>query len=81
MRGQTVPLTKTKTMPKRTKKQLKERKEKAAEIAAMYNTVAGGGRMQENFGTTVNPYWRESEGPNLDEDLAHYRAIPAPKKP
>lgn len=66
---------------KRTKKELKERKAKAAEIAALYATVASGGRMQENFGTTVNPYWRESDGPDLSSDLSLFRAIPAPKKP
>ncbi len=65
---------------KRTKKELAERKAKAAEIAAMYNTVAGGGRMQVDIGGE-NPKWAEGNGPNLSSNLSHYRAIPAPKKP
>jgi hypothetical protein len=74
-RGQTVPLTKTEM--KRTKKELAERKAKAAEIAAMYNTVAGGGKMQEHNGKA----WHESNGPTLADSLLDFRVIPAPKKP
>jgi len=67
---------------KRTKKQLAERKAKAAEIAAMYNTVAGGGRMQQDVGGSSSRVWIESNGPHLACDLARFRAIPAPiKKP
>jgi hypothetical protein len=81
-RGQTVPLTETETM-KRTKKQLAERKAKAAEIAAMYTTVAGGGRMQEynSSGWSLNKRWAETDGPDLASDLSVFRVIPAPKKP
>ena len=67
---------------KRTKKELAERKAKAVEIAAMYNTVANGGRMQENIGVTKeDPKWVESDGPNLSCHLSLFRVIPAPKKP
>lgn len=66
---------------KRTKKQIAERKAKAAEIAALYATVANGGRMQRNYGNKANPSWAESEGPNLSYDLSLFRAIPAPRKP
>lgn len=67
---------------KRTKKELAERKAKAAEIAAMYNTVANGGRMQLDIGATKeNPKWVEGNGPNISSNLSHYRAIPAKKKP
>lgn len=66
---------------KRTKKELKERKEKAAEIAALYATVASGGRIQENYGSKANPNWAESNGPFLIDDLSFFRVIPAPKKP
>jgi hypothetical protein len=62
---------------KRTKKQIAERKAKAAEIAAMYATVAGGGRMQEHNGKA----WQESNGPTLADSLLDFRVIPAPKKP
>ncbi len=80
-RGQTVPLTKTEM--KRTKKELAERKAKAAEIAAMYNTVAGGGKMQEynSSGWSLNKRWAETDGPDLASDLSVFRVIPAPKKP
>lgn len=68
---------------KRTKKELAERKAKAAEIAALYNTVANGGRMQEcraviSEGKTK---WPESDGPTLSSELSLFRAIPAPRKP
>jgi hypothetical protein len=76
-RGQTVPLTKTEM--KRTKKQLAERKAKAAEIAAMYTTVAGGGRLQ--FRCSKKGWIEDPVGPDLSCDLAISRAIPAPKKP
>ena len=66
---------------KRTKKQIAERKAKAAEIAALYNTVANGGRMQYNYGSKEYPAWREDHGPSLIHDLSFFRAIPAPKKP
>ena len=68
---------------KRTKKELKERKAKAAEIAAMYATVANGGRMQKNIGKNYPGLisWIEDEGPTLNCDLSYFRAIPAPKKP
>lgn len=66
---------------KRTKKELKERKARAAEIAALYNTVANGGRLQRNYGDKANPSWAESEGPSLSSDLSLFRVIPAPKKP
>lgn len=66
---------------KRTKKELAERKAKAAEIAAMYNTVANGGRMQENNGFAGSKAWQESDGPTLADSLLDFRAIPAPKKP
>lgn len=66
---------------KRTKKQIAERKAKAAEIAALYTTVANGGRMQENYGNKANPNWLESDGPTLSCDLSCFRVIPAPKKP
>ena len=66
---------------KRTKKQIAERKAKAAEIAAMYNTVANGGRMQENFGFAGSAAWQESNGPTLADSLLDFRVIPAPKKP
>lgn len=69
---------------KRTKKELAERKAKAAEIAALYTTVANGGRLQEKITRPEPPYatlWIESEGPTLRSDLSLYRAIPAPKKP
>lgn len=67
---------------KRTKKELAERKAKAAEIAAMYNTVAGGGKMQEynSSGWSLNKRWAETDGPDLASDLSVFRAIPAPKK-
>jgi hypothetical protein len=67
---------------KRTKKQLKERKEKAAEIAAMYNTVANGGKMQEYnaSGWGLMKRWAETDGPDLASDLSVFRVIPAPKK-
>ena len=68
---------------KRTKKQLAERKAKAAEIAAMYATVANGGRMQEKFirtKTQQTSSWVSSSGPDLGSDLSHFRAIPAPAK-
>jgi antirestriction protein len=61
---------------KRTKKELAERKAAAAEIAAMYATVANGGRMQEKYGGE----WVSSNGPNLSNKLSHFRAIPAPAK-
>jgi hypothetical protein len=69
-------------MPKRTKKQLAERKAKAAEIAAMYTTVANGGRLQENNASdwSLIKRWVETDGPDLSSDLSLYRAIPAPKK-
>lgn len=67
---------------KRTKKELAERKAKATEIAAMYVTVANGGRMQNNIGVTKeNPKWVDSDGPNLSHTLSYFRVIPAPKKP
>ena len=68
---------------KRTKKELKERKAAAAEIAAMYATVANGGRMQENISGdwSLAKRWVETGGPNLSSDLSLFRAIPAPKKP
>jgi hypothetical protein len=66
-------------MPKRTKKQIAERKAKAAEIAAMYNTVAGGGRMQFHY--SEKGWTEETAGPDLASNLSLYRAIPAPKKP
>ena len=68
---------------KRTKKELAERKAKAAELAAMYNTVAGGGRMQEynSSGWGLNKRWAETDGPDLASDLSFFRVIPAPKKP
>ena len=69
---------------KRTKKELAERKAKAAEIAALYNTVANGGRMQEKITRPEPPYaslWIDSSGPNLSSDLAEFRVIPAPRKP
>ena len=62
---------------KRTKKQLAERKAAAAEIAAMYATVANGGRMQEKH----MDQWISSNGPDISSNLSKYRAIPAPKKP
>jgi hypothetical protein len=67
---------------KRTKKQLKERKAAAAEIAALYTTVANGGRMQLNIGKNEPGLtnWIEVDGPDLSCDLSYYRAIPAPKK-
>ena len=65
---------------KRTKKELAERKAKAAEIAAMYTTVANGGRMQELI-SKLSGKWIASNGPALNNDLSYYRAIPAPKKP
>ena len=70
----------TNTM-KRTKKELAERKAKAAEIAAMYTTVANGGRMQEANMTQLGIKWLEGDGPTLSCDLSLFRAIPAPKKP
>lgn len=66
---------------KRTKKELAERKARAAEIAAMYATVANGGRMQEVNMTLIGPKWLESDGPTLDCDLSQFRVIPTPKKP
>ena len=69
----------TETM-KRTKKQIAERKAKAAEIAAMYTTVANGGRMQEHNGGPIGAAWGESDGPTLADSLLDFRAIPAPKK-
>ena len=63
---------------KRTKKELAERKAKAAELAAMYTTVAGGGRMQFHYSEKG---WTEDAGPDLSSNLSKYRVIPAPKKP
>ena len=65
---------------KRTKKELAERKAKAEEIAAMYVTVANGGRMEELISKSSGK-WIASNGPALNNDLSYYRAIPAPKKP
>lgn len=68
---------------KRTKKQITERKAKAAEIAALYATVANGGRMQEKITRAEPPWtsmWISSRGPDLNSDLSYYRAIPAPAK-
>lgn len=69
---------------KRTKKELAERKAKAAEIAALYTTVANGGKMQDSRLQDSNSTmikWLESEGPNLSSDLSLFRVIPAPGKP
>lgn len=63
-------------MPKRTKQELAERKAAAAEIAAMYNTVANGGKMERKIG----PDWVESDGPDLGWNLSYFRVIPAKKK-
>ena len=63
---------------KRTKKELAERKARAAEIAAMYATVANGGRMK--WRCNVSGEWVASNGPTLHDDLCDFRAIPAPKK-
>ena len=63
---------------KRTKKQLAERKTKAAEIAALYNTVSGGGRMQ--FRCSKKGWIEDPVGPDLMCDLSIFRVIPAPKK-
>jgi hypothetical protein len=63
---------------KRTKKELAERKAKAAELAAMYTTVAGGGIMQ--FGYGEKGWTEETVGPDLASNLSLYRVIPAPKK-
>jgi hypothetical protein len=64
---------------KRTKKQIAERKAKAAEIAAMYNTVANGGRMQFHY--SEKGWMDDPGGPDLASNLSKYRVIPAPKKP
>ena len=64
---------------KRTKKELAERKAKAAELAAMYNTVAGGGRMQFHY--SEKGWMDDPVGPDLASNLSLYRVIPAPKKP
>lgn len=78
MRANCPELTKPKPM-KRTKKELAERKAKAAEIAALYNTVANGGRMK--WRCNVSGEWVASNGPTLHDDLCDFRVIPAPKKP
>ena len=64
---------------KRTKKELAKRKAKAAEIAALYNTVANGGRMK--WRCNVSGEWVASNGPTLHDDLCDFRVIPAPRKP
>ena len=58
----------------------KTKQEKAAEIAAMYATVANGGKMQVLIGGPKSK-WIQSSGPDLASDLALHRAIPARKKP
>jgi hypothetical protein len=62
---------------KRAKKEITERQTKAAELAAMYNTVAGGGEIEFRYQSG----WRTSIGPNLDSDLSLYRVIAAPSHP